>query len=190
VIKQIKGTVKDALKYVGKTDHIRSILVHKEVYEYALERYPDTPMLQILYLEPENMIHHLLKEMEEDPLPYELGKCILLACSMSLRHQGSFNEIDPNDLIPYFEPGVKPKFKLTTNRIQTKASIVEEAGQKTRLITTTWAAKAQLETCLNHVLRQWLSRDPFLRIGLAEPHKLYELLKKYKKFKEDEQLRD
>lgn len=191
-VKLLNVPIAECKQYVGKIDHLRSVLIDPVVYDYFLTKRPETSALQVFFLEQENMFSHLerVKEQGNGAPPFDFGRCILLACSVSLRQHGSFNEIDLNDRIPYFEPDVKPKFKYDGKPIPTKGSTVTEAAMKTRLITTTWAAKAQLEQSLNHVLRQWFSTDPFLRIGFEEPDKLYNLLRSYRAMKRSPQSAD
>jgi hypothetical protein len=166
-------------RLIGKRDHLGNTLIESAVYLHYRSKNTDIPLKLALY-RPSNELVVKAEEVEAD-MPFRYEKCILLICSKLLREVGTFNEEDREYHFPIFPLSTKPKFTPGISAIPTKVSLVEEAGRKTRLVTTTLVAKAQLEQSLNHVLRAWLSKDPFLQIGFEEPHKLYELLKRYRR---------
>jgi len=72
------------------------------------------------------------------------------------------------------------KFKVT-KKISVAADASIEAGMKTRLITKCLAAFAHLSQGPSNLMRDYLSKDPFCRVGFEESDKLWEVLKTYKK---------
>jgi hypothetical protein len=72
-------------------------------------------------------------------------------------------------------------FHMTRDSIPVKASLSIEAGQKTRLVTSAPAAVTQLGQLIGNKAREYLSLDPFMKVGFNEPDKLWEVLKAYRR---------
>jgi hypothetical protein len=121
-------------------------------------------------------------DLSKERVPFDYAKSILLTASKLLEESkiGHFLDRRANPLgIPLFRS--KTKFIVDVKAIDTKASIVLEKGGKTRLVTTTLAAKALIEQLMAHMVREYLSNDPLHRVGFDEPDKLWTVLKQYAK---------
>jgi hypothetical protein len=117
-------------------------------------------------------------------VPYGLAKIMMLVASEDIQKYGSYRlDKVPNRFgTPVFMPGRKNKFIPSINAIPVKAAISIEAAMKSRLVTSNPAAYVQLGQPKGHFMREWLSLDPFCRVGFEEGDKLWELLKSYSKY--------
>jgi len=121
------------------------------------------------------------REFGKGLVPYGLARILLLAASNDIQTLGHYElpKIDNLLGVPLFRPGRKNKFVPEVKSIPVTASVVKEAARKTRLVTASPAAYVQLGQPINHYMRQWLSLDPFSRVGFEEGDKLWNLLKSY-----------
>lgn len=164
----------------GLKDHLGYTVFHTGISDFIRE---GTDMIDICYLHPDDAQKYLDKiDITKERVPYDYGRCILLTTSYLLGKEGEFLERVSNPLdLPLFRG--KTKFKPNLTSIPTRASLVLEKGMKARVITTTSAAKAQIEQAFSNMVREYLGKDPFHRIGFEEPDKLWSTLKLYQKIK-------
>jgi hypothetical protein len=120
----------------------------------------------------------------EDRVPFGLAKILLHVASGDMLRFGSFDKKPVKTCLgtPLFREKGIAKFVPNISAIPVKASISIESAGKSRLVTSNPAAYTQLGQPLNHFMRQWLSQDPFCRIGFDEGDKLWELLKSYSSY--------
>jgi len=124
---------------------------------------------------------YILKDIDKErKVPKYLGNILNLTASMLIREYGDYSP-KPQFLhgIMFFDAD-NVKFKL--KRIPSvRADVSTEAGMKARLITAASAAFAHLSQLPANHMRDWLSQDPFHRVGFEESDKLWEVLKTYRK---------
>jgi len=70
---------------------------------------------------------------------------------------------------------------VVTKKIPTKADLSLESGMKARLTTSALAGFSHLSQLPSNAMREYLSNDPFNKVGFEEAHKLWEVLKQYRK---------
>jgi hypothetical protein len=145
------------------------------------EAYTCIPTLgDILYLKPEE-IEKVWKQTlnSNQRVPTKLAQLLTLTSSDLIREVGFYNE-EP-EIIHNVLTFEKKNIFFTPNKpIPVKAGISIEAGLKSRLTTSGWAAFAHLSQLPSNYMRHVLSRDPFVRIGFREQDKFWEVLKTYK----------
>lgn len=160
-------------------DHIGAVVFHRGISAFAG---PNVKLYNLAYLKPDKAEEYLDGMREGEP-PYDFGMCLMLTASWLLGGPaglGQFDDRIPNRYdIPLFLG--RTKLRLTSGPVPTRASVVLERGLKTRLVTSMPAAKALVEQAMGHIVRAYLSRDKFLRIGFEESDKLWEVLKEYHK---------
>jgi hypothetical protein len=166
-------------KAIGLVDHLGFQVFYKDTIRIAD---PNLHLYDVAYLPPDEAESYFNDLPEERP-PYDFGKAVLLVSSQDLTEIGEFQDmVKTNHKIPLFKG--RTKFKPNVEAIKVKASIVQEKGLKSRIITTTYTGKAQIEQLMANLLREYLSKDPFHRVGFDEPDKLWEALKAYEKSKQ------
>jgi hypothetical protein len=134
----------------------------------------------ILYIKP-NEIESVWQQTlnSKQRVPVKLAELLTLTSSKLILSLGSYN--NEHEVIH----GVLT-FKTKNNvfypnkTIPVKAGISIEAGLKSRVTTSGWAAFAHLSQLPSNYMRGILSRDPFVRIGFQEQEKFWEVLKIYK----------
>jgi hypothetical protein len=124
------------------------------------------------------------RKFDQQQVPFGLAKILLLSASSDIRKFGcyKFKEVDNFLGVPLFKEKNHNKFIPNIEAIPVKASISVESAMKSRFVTSNPAAYTQLGQPINHFMRQWLSQDPFCRIGFDEGDKLWELLNSYAKY--------
>jgi len=168
-------------------DHFGDIPVSKLsaalIYNF-MENHPEEKRTlgQVLYLQPIDVEVVLSKNFQ---VPKNLGKIILLESSREILSFGRFSEpIQTNCLgVPLFKRGRVISFNPDVESINVTASLSIEASLKTRLVTAAPACFTTIGQAISNPLREYLSQDPFLRVGFDEPDKLWEVLKEYRKRK-------
>jgi hypothetical protein len=125
-----------------------------------------------------------LKELKEGKvIPTHLGRIIALAATEDLLRYGTYSEPFETNICLSFKSESKDriKFKMTEKNIPVRASISQEAGMKTRMVTSAPASITTIGQLIGHQVRKNLSRDPFMRVGFDEGEKLWEVLKAYQR---------
>jgi hypothetical protein len=139
----------------------------------------------ILYLEEHEATKYLdsLDVSERDRLPHNLAKVLLLEASREVLKFGTYNKpIKPNRLgLPVFERVEGLEFSPTVQEIPVTASLSIESSLKSRLVTAAPAGYTEIGQTINNFMRNYLSKDMFLKVGFEEPDKLWDVLKAYEK---------
>jgi len=134
----------------------------------------------ILYVEP-----HMIDKLWEKTLnsdrrvPTQLGHLLTLTSSKLILEVGDYN--NPFDIIHNvltFE--TRENEFVPSKTLKVKAGISIESGLKCRLTTSGYAAFAHLSQLPANYMRDYLSRDPFVRTGFRESDKLWTVLKAYR----------
>lgn len=164
----------------GLKDHLGFVVFEPGISSFHKE---GIMLHDIAYLPLEKAEQHINAiDITKERVPFDYGKAMLLTTSRQLIDDGIGDyegRLDNVYNIPLFH--FKTKFKMKVGSIPTRASLVQEKGMKTRMVTTTHASKAQIEQLFGHMVRDYLSRDPFHQLGFDEPDKLWSTLKAYKK---------
>lgn len=150
------------------------------------EGYFDITLGDVVYNSP-NELFQKLKEIKagNSPVPNKLGELMLNISCLDMLKFGSY-EHEPStkyDILS-FDGKYKDQlslFHMSRDSLPVRASVSIEAGMKTRLVTSAPAAVTQLGQLLGNKAREYLSRDPFVRVGFQESDKLWEVLKAYDK---------
>jgi len=144
----------------------------------------------VLYVPPQVFAFNLANEKPRE-VPYGLAPLILLVCTEDLRKVGHYDKpIIPNLLgVPMFKPGLKVQFEPDVDSLPVKASVSIEGAGKSRLVTSTMASFTEVGELMNSFMRNWLSKDPFCRIGFEEADKLWEVLRSYDRYKNQKKQR-
>jgi hypothetical protein len=134
----------------------------------------------ILYVEP----HEIGKLWEitlnsNRRVPIKLAQLLTLTSSKLILEIGSYNN-EPEVIhgVLTFKTRLNV-FKLE-KPIRVRAGVSIESGLKCRLTTSGSAAFAHLSQLPANYMREYLSRDPFLKTGFLETDKFWEVLKAYK----------
>jgi hypothetical protein len=142
-----------------------------------------TPTLgDILFVEVHELAglwEQTLNQGENRRVPPKLGHLLNLTASKLVLTLGEYepsHEVRHGVLCFNTENTV---FHLT-GQLRVKANVSIEAGLKTRLVTACMAAFAHLSQIPSNFMRDYLSSDPFHRVGFQEADKLWEVLKEYK----------
>lgn len=112
-------------------------------------------------------------------VPTKLADLLTLTSSKLILEVGSYNN-EPEIIHGVLTFKTKDNVFLPNKTIPVKAGISIEAGLKSRITTSGWAAFAHLSQLPANYMREILSRDPFVRIGFQEQEKFWEVLKIYK----------
>lgn len=176
-----KPAKKEVIKPLeGLRDHLGDPVFLPGISDFIKEGHE---ILDLCYLHPDDAVKYLDKvDISKERVPYDYGRCILLVSSIQLNEDklGTYLGIIENPLkIPLFKG--KTKFIPNVETMKVKASLVQEKGMKSRVVTTTHEAKAQIEQAFSNMVREYLSKDPFHRVGFDEADKLWETLKAYQR---------
>jgi hypothetical protein len=139
----------------------------------------------ILYLRIEDIISQLKFRLATEKLsaPLRLGEVLAMTASLDMLRYGhyshphtvKYNILTFNSTINF------AKFLPDTDCIPVRAGLSIEAGMKTRLTTSAPAPLVVIGQLVGNRIREYLSHDPFTRIGFEEADKLWEVLKAYDK---------
>jgi len=174
---------------IDRFDQFGEIIVSKLTFTFAkqmLKRLPfqrNPTIGDILYVkdyEIEKLWSAILAK-ESRTVPVKLGKILNLTASMAIREVGDFNK--PHTMtcgIMSFSDR-EVRFKMARSNLPVAAGLSIEKGLKTRLTTSGMVAFAHLSQLPANYMRETLSQDPFLKTGLDEPDKLFQVLKAYAK---------
>lgn len=123
------------------------------------------------------------KAKDKMAVPSRLTDILNLVCSADLLKFGDYDlEYEViHGMLLFQKGGPLPEFIPKTEAIPVRADVSIEAGMKTRLVTAAPGAYVHFGQQLGHLLREYLSTDPFLQVGFEEPDKLWEVLKTYRK---------
>jgi hypothetical protein len=161
-------------------DHLGFIPFERGISKYLR---PGIELHDVAYLPTDKAEEYLSNiDIFKERVPYDYGKSILLITSKQLVEDGLghfIGQVENRLKIPLFRS--KTKFVPQVSSIKTRASLVQEKGMKTRLVTTTNSAKAQIEQLFSHMVRGYLAKDPFHQVGFDEPDKLWQTLKRFEK---------
>jgi hypothetical protein len=102
-----------------------------------------------------------------------------------LLKRGQYN-IEPSIQLEHgfflYHKSTKGQLKFKLNKpVPVRLALSIESGMKTRLTTSSLAAVTTLLQPLRHIVDNYLSADPSLRVGIEEADKLWEVLKAYRK---------
>jgi hypothetical protein len=145
------------------------------------QAYTCTPTLgDILYVKPHE-IESVWKQTlnSKQRVPTQLANLLTLTSSKLIQEVGSYNN-EPEVIHGVLTFKTKLNVFEPNKIIPVKAGISIEAGLKSRVTTSGWAAFAHLSQLPANYMRDVLSRDPFVRIGFQEQEKFWEVLKIYK----------
>lgn len=114
-------------------------------------------------------------------VPVKLAQLLTLTASKLILEVGSYSkEPEIIENIMTFN-GRDPPVFTPDELIKCRAGVSIEAGLKSRLTTSGWAAFAHLSQLPANYMRNVLTHDPFVRIGFLDADKLWEVLKIYRK---------
>jgi hypothetical protein len=178
------GEPKELGSIVGLCDCMGQEVLSNEVARMALTimRTRKVTWGEVLYLPPERASIELATE--EERVPYGLAALIVLVCTRDLEKLGFYDKKQHANLlgVPLFERSELPvEFQPTVTSLPVKASMSIEGAGKSRMVTSAMAAVTEVGELINHFMRNWLSKDPFCRVGFEEADKLWEVLKTYSK---------
>lgn len=134
----------------------------------------------ILYVEP-----HEIEKLWETTLnsnrrvPIKLAQLLTLTSSMLIMEIGSYDN-EPEVIHGVLTFKTRLNVFRPEKAIRVRAGLSIESGLKCRLTTSASAAFAHLSQLPANYMRDYLSRDPFLRTGFLEADKFWEVLKAYK----------
>jgi len=114
-------------------------------------------------------------------VPKHLARILILSSSADVLKFGHYRyNIVPNLLnLPLFKEAEGNKFIPVIKAIPLTASVSIESAMKSRFITAGPAAITTIGQLCNNYMRNFLSRDPFVKIGFEEPDKFWEVLKQH-----------
>jgi hypothetical protein len=146
-----------------------------------MKPYSVTPTIgDILYVTPYEIEALWEKTLNTGKrVPTKLGHLLTLTSSMMILEIGDYN--NPHKIIHgvlTFETQ-RNEF-IPSAMLKVKAGISIEAGLKCRLTTSGLAAFAHLSQLPANYMRDYLSKDPFVRTGFQESDKLWTVLKAYR----------
>jgi len=135
---------------------------------------------EVLYVP---LLVYLQNDLSNDNAPYGLAKILLLVASQDMKKFGHYKGTEiPNPLeVPLFRSVSYTCFVPDIEAIPVTCAVSIEASGKSRLVSSNPASYTTLGQPVNHFMREWLSKDPFCRIGFEDQEKLWELLNSYKK---------
>jgi hypothetical protein len=169
---------------VGLKDCLGQLVVDPDTARVWLTQMDKRPVTwsQVLYVPPARASLEVFTEGEL--VPYGLASIVVLVCSNDLLKFGYYNRkiiTNPTGM-PLFHPkdGI-PEFQPTVSSIPVRAGVSIEAARKSRLITSAPAAYTEIGELINCFMRNWLSKDPFCRVGFEENDKLWEVLRIYRR---------
>jgi hypothetical protein len=170
-------------KLVGKMDQFSTVILDPTSWAYYKLKHSDNekfPIGNLLYV-PASEVDQVVADFNQGRVvPRYLGHILNLTASLLVQELG---EYEPR---PEFHNGImyftssEVKFRRTETPL-VKADVSVEAGLKSRLTTAQMAAFAHLSQLPSNYMRNWLSKDPFHRVGFEESDKLWEVLKTYRK---------
>eukprot|EP01083_Nonionella_stella_P228403 809498_1 len=173
---------------IGRFDQFGSVILDKATLFIAgrllkKEAYNVNPTIgDILYVKPHE-IDSLWKanlKSTSKRVPTKLGQILNLTASMAIREVGHYSE-EPTMTLGIMSFGTRGiKFLMDVEGLPVRAGLSVEKGLKTRLTTSAMAAFSHLSQLPANYMRETLSQDPFLKTGLDEPDKLWQVLKAYK----------
>jgi hypothetical protein len=169
---------------IGQKDQFGFTILDPVVWQMANEldwELPSTRIVQLgdlLYLKAEEFPTWWAQIRADQQVPKYLGHILNWTATMLMLSVGEMNYSFLFRGYPVFN--CPPEFRITgTIKVRADASI--EAGMKTRLITMASAGFAHLSQLASNLMRDYLSSDPFCRVGFEEADKLWEVLKGYQK---------
>jgi len=173
---------------VGKFDQFGEVILSHATFDLAkvlLRRnaYTVTPTLgDILFVKVEELeqLWDAMLFAASKRVPPKLGKLLNLTASLMIRQVGEFNpqpEMHMN--VMCFSQRIV-RFSMTQDYLEVKAAVSIEKGLKTRVVTSAMTAFSHLSQLPANYMRELLSQDPFLKTGMDEPDKLWQVLKAYK----------
>lgn len=143
----------------------------------------------ILFLEVQEITKVWTNTLKlEKRTPPKLGQILTLTASAMILEVG------------HYDPPCELRHKVLTfgttstefipvvDKLPVRAGISIEAGLKSRITTAGLTAFAHLSQLTANYMRDYLSKDPFHRVGFQESDKLWEVLKTYKDRYEADQL--
>jgi len=177
------------LNLVGRYDQFGNVILNGNVVQMvkamAIAEQRDLAKLRLgdlLFVEDTEVID-VFNSVYHDGnyVPKKLAHILNLTASTLILQIGEFN-INPEIIHGFvtFKFTQNLRFKVT-KEIHVKADVSLESGMKTRLITAGLAAFQHLSQIPSNLTRDWLSTDPFCRVGFEESEKLWEVLKAYEK---------
>jgi hypothetical protein len=187
--KRLTSRVIEDTKELGSivelVDCLGQVVVHNETARMAVKVMQNRPITwgEVLYVPPGRAALELFNEPEER-VPYGLAQCIILSCTADIKKIGFYDKSEIANLlgVPLFERKQLPvEFQPTIDALPVKASMSIESAGKSRMVTSTLACVTEIGELMNHFMRNWLSKDPFCRVGFEEADKLWEVLKTYGK---------
>jgi len=179
----VEVTSKDIGGVVGLTDCLGEEVIHLDTARAAAKAISEGAVVNWGDLLYTPLTEFIRRDLESDLVPFGLAKILLLVSSADLLKFGYFDKpSEPNPtLMPLFrDKGIKV-FLPQIEAIPVTAGLSIESAGKSRLVTSNPAAYTQIGQTLNHFMRNWLSKDPFCRVGFEEADKLWEVLKSYGK---------
>jgi hypothetical protein len=172
---------------IDKVDQFGNRIFRSETIEGAKELLKRNPYNRVptygdlMYVKLEDLAIHFDLALKERYVPRELGHILNLSASTLIIEVVTYvPEPRFHGNVMFFEPGPLPRFVLT-NRLRVRAGLSIEAGLKTRLTTSASAAFAHLSQLPANLMRDYLGKDPFMKVGFQESEKLWEVLKQYRK---------
>jgi len=178
---------KEHKNLVNRFDQYGNVLIDPVTWEIAWlmlsnREYKRVPTLgDILFLLPEELDEQWEYSLNGDhPVPKKLAEILNVTAAKLILEIGNYDfdhSID-HGIINFTVSKVRFNLK---KQIEVKADLSIEAGMKTRLITSGLAAFVHLSQAPSNFMRNYLSNDPFCRVGFEEADKLWEVLKQYKK---------
>jgi len=182
--------LKDCENLVGKFDQFGFVILNKITFDMAIELSQKNnwePKLGTLMYVPGYLVEEVLNEyfIEGRKVPRNLGHILNLTASNMIRQIGEYEPapLEICNTIAFEAKGCKFK---QIKPLYVKADVSIEAGMKARLTTSALAGFAHLSQLPANYMREYLSKDPFHRVGFEEADKLWEVLKYYRKSKTNE----
>jgi len=174
----------------GRVDCFGEVVGDPTTCKYAerlLEAKPDLVMLlgDLLYCKSDELLESLQeRKKNEVVVPRHLAKLLANVSALDMLKFGHYDNVhEVRYGLLTFSPeltGKYSRFRMDRKSIPVRASLSIEAGMKTRLVTSAPAAITQLGQLIGNKAREYLSRDPFMRVGFQENDKLWEVLKAYR----------
>jgi len=173
---------------IGRYDQFGSVILHPATVFIAsnmMNRHVFTvnPTIgDILFVKPQEIERLWRANLMQNSkrVPTKLGQLLNLTASMAIREVGHYSE-QPTMTLGIMSFGTRNiKFRLNVESLPVRAGLSVEKGLKTRLTTSAMTAFSHLSQLPANYMRETLSQDPFLKTGLDEPDKLWQVLKAYK----------
>jgi hypothetical protein len=170
---------------IGRYDQFGLEILNKTTYDIAVNYSQQKgwiPNLGTLAYVPGYEAEECIRRYFEEgrKIPKYLGHILNLTASKLIMAVGRYEPVPEiiNGVLSFTEK--KTKFKLE-KPLYVKADISVESGMKSRMTTSALAAFAHLSQLPSNYMREYLSQDPFHRVGFEESDKLWEVLKYYRK---------